>query len=216
MRKRLVVFAGGGAPLTIFYNGTISVFDMSSDQAKQIMKIADNGSSGLKNACEPAEVVKAKINQSSTANKGILTNVKEEIIEEVFRVVGAAISLALKRVPNMILAVRKIIIRTLKMLFSGIILQGWYSHAPDELVYRVDMKIIRCVGSFMFGGLTTFLIYYMITTFFLYVLDWNFTTNIDGVSKSFTVKCGMRGYLEPTYNAVGYVDREVRDTGTIP
>nr|GFA87639.1 hypothetical protein [Tanacetum cinerariifolium] len=52
-------------------NGNVSVFDMSSDQAEQIMKIADNGSSGLKFACEPAVVVKAEINQSSSDNKDL-------------------------------------------------------------------------------------------------------------------------------------------------
>ncbi|KAL4578648.1 hypothetical protein LXL04_014776 [Taraxacum kok-saghyz] len=61
-------------------------------------------------------------------------------------IVGVAIALALKRVPSRRFAVRKIIIRTLKMLFWGILLQGGYSHAPDELVYGVDMKKIRWCG----------------------------------------------------------------------
>ncbi|KAK9048932.1 hypothetical protein SSX86_032101 [Deinandra increscens subsp. villosa] len=61
-------------------------------------------------------------------------------------IVGVAIALALKRVPNMKHAVRKIIIRTLKMLFWGILLQGGYSHAPDDLEYGVDMKKIRWCG----------------------------------------------------------------------
>ncbi|KAM0009936.1 putative heparan-alpha-glucosaminide N-acetyltransferase [Helianthus debilis subsp. tardiflorus] len=61
-------------------------------------------------------------------------------------IVGVAIALALKRVPNMKSAVRKIIIRTLKMLFWGILLQGGYSHAPDDLDYGVDMKKIRWCG----------------------------------------------------------------------
>ncbi|KAK1441063.1 hypothetical protein QVD17_06900 [Tagetes erecta] len=61
-------------------------------------------------------------------------------------IVGVAIALALKRVPNMKFAVRKIIIRTLKMLFWGILLQGGYSHAPDDLEYGVDMKKIRWCG----------------------------------------------------------------------
>ncbi|XP_076949252.1 uncharacterized protein LOC143621833 [Bidens hawaiensis] len=61
-------------------------------------------------------------------------------------IVGVAIALALKRVPNMKYAVRKIIIRTLKMLFWGILLQGGYSHAPDDLDYGVDMKKIRWCG----------------------------------------------------------------------
>ncbi|KAL8211486.1 hypothetical protein R6Q57_005923 [Mikania cordata] len=61
-------------------------------------------------------------------------------------IVGVAIALALKRVPSMKYAVRKIIIRTLKMLFWGILLQGGYSHAPDYLDYGVDMKKIRWCG----------------------------------------------------------------------
>ncbi|PNY02784.1 heparan-alpha-glucosaminide N-acetyltransferase-like protein, partial [Trifolium pratense] len=61
-------------------------------------------------------------------------------------IVGVAIALALKRIPKIKYAVRKIILRTLKLLFWGIILQGGYSHAPDELVYGVDMKIIRWCG----------------------------------------------------------------------
>ncbi|XP_022007303.1 heparan-alpha-glucosaminide N-acetyltransferase [Helianthus annuus] len=61
-------------------------------------------------------------------------------------IVGVAIALALKRVPNTKYAVKKIIIRTLKMLFWGIILQGGYSHAPYDLNYGVDMKKIRWCG----------------------------------------------------------------------
>ncbi|CAI9097949.1 OLC1v1034475C1 [Oldenlandia corymbosa var. corymbosa] len=61
-------------------------------------------------------------------------------------IVGVAIALALKRVPNVNAAVKRIITRTLKLLFWGILLQGGYSHAPDELVYGVDMKKIRWCG----------------------------------------------------------------------
>ncbi|XP_023925810.1 uncharacterized protein LOC112037229 isoform X1 [Quercus suber] len=55
-------------------------------------------------------------------------------------IVGVAITLALKKVPNIKHAIKKIVIRTLKLLFWGIILQGGYSHAPNELVYGVDIK----------------------------------------------------------------------------
>ncbi|GAU20332.1 hypothetical protein TSUD_338130, partial [Trifolium subterraneum] len=61
-------------------------------------------------------------------------------------IVGVAIALALKRIPKIKYAVRKIILRTLKLLFWGILLQGGYSHAPDELVYGIDMKFIRWCG----------------------------------------------------------------------
>ncbi|GJY12774.1 hypothetical protein Tco_0382083 [Tanacetum coccineum] len=133
----------------------------------------------------------------------ISTNVIEEVFG-VFGVVGVATALALKRVPNMKFAVRKIIIRTLKMLFWGIILQGWYSHAPDELVYGVDMKIIRWCGILQFRPTVLQPGHFSISK----LIDGN---DIDGVSKSFTVECGMRGHLEPACNTVGYVDRETGD-----
>ncbi|CAL1407477.1 unnamed protein product [Linum trigynum] len=61
-------------------------------------------------------------------------------------IVGMAIPLALKRVPNKTKAVKKVILRTLKLLFWGLLLQGGYSHAPDKLTYGVDMKRIRLCG----------------------------------------------------------------------
>ncbi|KAM6593146.1 hypothetical protein CsatA_000849 [Cannabis sativa] len=61
-------------------------------------------------------------------------------------IVGVAIALALKRVPKINDAVKKIILRTLKLLFWGILLQGGYSHAPSDLIYGVDMKQIRWCG----------------------------------------------------------------------
>ncbi|XP_038971840.1 heparan-alpha-glucosaminide N-acetyltransferase-like [Phoenix dactylifera] len=39
-------------------------------------------------------------------------------------IVGMAIPLSLKRIPNRLLAVRRVVVRTLKLLFWGIILQG--------------------------------------------------------------------------------------------
>ncbi|KAJ4848182.1 hypothetical protein Tsubulata_002977 [Turnera subulata] len=61
-------------------------------------------------------------------------------------IVGVAIALALKRIPKKKDAVKKIILRTLKLLFWGILLQGGYSHAPTDLLYGVDMKHIRWCG----------------------------------------------------------------------
>ncbi|ERM99394.1 heparan-alpha-glucosaminide N-acetyltransferase [Amborella trichopoda] len=61
-------------------------------------------------------------------------------------IVGVAIALALKKIPKVGDAVKKVILRTLKLLFWGIILQGGYSHAPDDLSYGVDMKHIRWCG----------------------------------------------------------------------
>ncbi|XAR69657.1 Heparan-alpha-glucosaminide N-acetyltransferase [Bertholletia excelsa] len=61
-------------------------------------------------------------------------------------IVGVAIALALKKRPKVSAAVKRIIIRTLKLLFWGILLQGGYSHAPDDLAYGIDMKQIRWCG----------------------------------------------------------------------
>ncbi|PKA62395.1 heparan-alpha-glucosaminide N-acetyltransferase [Apostasia shenzhenica] len=61
-------------------------------------------------------------------------------------IVGVAVSLALKRVSKVSYAIKKIILRTLKLLFWGLLLQGGYSHAPSDLSYGVDMKKIRWCG----------------------------------------------------------------------
>lgn len=55
-------------------------------------------------------------------------------------------SYILQRIPKVPFAIRKVILRTLKLLFWGILLQGGYSHAPDDLSYGIDMKIIRWCG----------------------------------------------------------------------
>ncbi|PKA58430.1 heparan-alpha-glucosaminide N-acetyltransferase [Apostasia shenzhenica] len=51
-----------------------------------------------------------------------------------------------QRMPNRLLAVRRVLWRTIKLIFWGLILQGGYSHAPDQLTYGVDMKHIRWCG----------------------------------------------------------------------
>ncbi|XP_044482309.1 heparan-alpha-glucosaminide N-acetyltransferase isoform X2 [Mangifera indica] len=61
-------------------------------------------------------------------------------------IVGVAIALALKRIPSQLEAVKKVILRTLKLLFWGILLQGGFSHAPDKLTYGVDVTMIRWCG----------------------------------------------------------------------
>lgn len=61
-------------------------------------------------------------------------------------IVGMAIPLSLKRIPNRLQAVIKVLVRTLKLLFWGLLLQGGFSHAPDHLTYGVDMKLIRWCG----------------------------------------------------------------------
>ncbi|GKV18523.1 hypothetical protein SLEP1_g28889 [Rubroshorea leprosula] len=61
-------------------------------------------------------------------------------------IVGMAIPLALKRVSRRREAFGKVIFRTLKLFLLGLLLQGGFSHAPDELTYGVDMKMIRIGG----------------------------------------------------------------------
>lgn len=61
-------------------------------------------------------------------------------------IVGMAIPLAFKRITSRHHAVKRVIVRTLKLLFWGILLQGGFSHAPDKLTYGVDMKKIRWCG----------------------------------------------------------------------
>ncbi|XP_019440579.1 PREDICTED: heparan-alpha-glucosaminide N-acetyltransferase-like [Lupinus angustifolius] len=61
-------------------------------------------------------------------------------------IVGMTIPLALKRIPNKLVAVKKVLVRTIKLLFWGLLLQGGFSHAPDNLTYGVDMKHIRWCG----------------------------------------------------------------------
>ncbi|XP_065853498.1 uncharacterized protein [Euphorbia lathyris] len=61
-------------------------------------------------------------------------------------IVGMAIPLAFKRIISRNGAVKKVILRSLKLLFWGLLLQGGFSHAPDKLTYGVDMKKIRWCG----------------------------------------------------------------------
>ncbi|KAG5244787.1 heparan-alpha-glucosaminide N-acetyltransferase [Salix suchowensis] len=61
-------------------------------------------------------------------------------------IVGMAIPLTFKRISSRDHAVKKMIVRTFKLLFWGIMLQGGFSHAPDKLSYGVDMKKIRWSG----------------------------------------------------------------------
>ncbi|XP_024963781.1 heparan-alpha-glucosaminide N-acetyltransferase isoform X1 [Cynara cardunculus var. scolymus] len=61
-------------------------------------------------------------------------------------IVGMSIALALKRIRDRCIATKKVLLRTLKLIFWGLLLQGGFSHAPDKLSYGVDMKNIRWCG----------------------------------------------------------------------
>ncbi|MFS7944014.1 putative transcription factor TIFY family [Helianthus anomalus] len=45
------------APMTIFYNGTVSVFDVTSNQAESILKLAESVNSVSKNVVESTRVI---------------------------------------------------------------------------------------------------------------------------------------------------------------
>ncbi|WVY95844.1 hypothetical protein V8G54_027995 [Vigna mungo] len=147
-------------------------------------------------------------------------------------IVGVAIALALKRIPKVKDAVKKIILRTLKLLFWGVLLQ------VTMILHTVSMQriaLVYCVVALIetyttklrpsslkpghlsifsayqwqwVGGFVAFVIY-MVTTFSLYVPDWSFVDYNSQEPKRYTVQCGMRGHLGPACNAVGYVDRQV-------
>ncbi|KAJ4719447.1 Heparan-alpha-glucosaminide N-acetyltransferase [Melia azedarach] len=144
-------------------------------------------------------------------------------------IVGMAIPLALKRIPSRVEAVKKVIVRTLKLLFWGILLQGGFSHAPDELTYGVDIRMIRWCGILQRIALAYFLVSLVeiftkdlqvkdrsvnqISIFKLYCWHWLMAACIliESVDYGmvFNVTCGVRGKLNPPCNAVGYIDRKV-------
>ncbi|KAF9588172.1 hypothetical protein IFM89_007861, partial [Coptis chinensis] len=77
---------------------------------------------------------------------GMVAHLADFIMPFFLFIVGVAIALALKRIQKVGDTVKKIIIKTIKLLLWGIILQGGYSHAPDDLSYGIDMKQIHWRG----------------------------------------------------------------------
>ncbi|XP_039125014.1 heparan-alpha-glucosaminide N-acetyltransferase isoform X1 [Dioscorea cayenensis subsp. rotundata] len=61
-------------------------------------------------------------------------------------IVGVALGLAYKRVPNRVVATRKAILRALKLCLLGLVLQGGYFHGIHNLTYGVDIAYIRWMG----------------------------------------------------------------------
>ncbi|GMH21883.1 hypothetical protein Nepgr_023726 [Nepenthes gracilis] len=121
-------------------------------------------------------------------------------------ILGMAIPQALKRIPNSLMAVRKVILRTLKHLFWGILLQGGYSHAPDDLTYGVDVKKVRWCGILQRIALA-----HLVVALLEIAAKNEFRVqNSDSADygKYFTIICGVRGKLDPPCNVVGYVDRK--------
>ncbi|XP_076956785.1 protein TIFY 9-like [Bidens hawaiensis] len=59
-----VNMASSAPPLTIIYNGTVSVFDVSPDKADDIMKLAEKVNSVTKSVAEPMVPVKVESDRS--------------------------------------------------------------------------------------------------------------------------------------------------------
>ncbi|XP_043713982.1 heparan-alpha-glucosaminide N-acetyltransferase-like [Telopea speciosissima] len=63
-------------------------------------------------------------------------------------IVGVAIALMYKRLSNnRDVATKKALIRTLKLILLGLLLQGGYFHGINDLTYGVDIKRIRLMGT---------------------------------------------------------------------
>uniref|UniRef100_A0A0E0KQ62 Heparan-alpha-glucosaminide N-acetyltransferase catalytic domain-containing protein n=1 Tax=Oryza punctata TaxID=4537 RepID=A0A0E0KQ62_ORYPU len=61
-------------------------------------------------------------------------------------IVGVALALAYKRVPNKLEATRKAILRALKLFCVGLVLQGGFFHGVRSLTFGIDMENIRLMG----------------------------------------------------------------------
>ncbi|XP_020593409.1 heparan-alpha-glucosaminide N-acetyltransferase-like, partial [Phalaenopsis equestris] len=60
--------------------------------------------------------------------------------------VGVSIALACRKATNKFAATRKIIMRTIKLFWLGVLLQGGYFHGRNHLTYGVDIDHIRWLG----------------------------------------------------------------------
>ncbi|KAI5074478.1 hypothetical protein GOP47_0010439 [Adiantum capillus-veneris] len=61
-------------------------------------------------------------------------------------IVGVSVALAYKTVINRLDAVYKLVIRVLKLFVLGLLLQGGYLHAVNDLSYGVDIQKMRIMG----------------------------------------------------------------------
>ncbi|ONK78257.1 uncharacterized protein A4U43_C02F16290 [Asparagus officinalis] len=61
-------------------------------------------------------------------------------------IVGVALTLAYKRVSNRAVATMKAMLRALKLLILGLVLQGGYFHGVNNLTYGVDLLTMRLMG----------------------------------------------------------------------
>ncbi|KAA0037686.1 hypothetical protein IC582_008601 [Cucumis melo] len=61
-------------------------------------------------------------------------------------IVGVSLALAYKKIPSRGIATQKAVLRTLKLLFLGLFLQGGFLHGVNNLTYGVDIQQIRWMG----------------------------------------------------------------------
>ncbi|XP_024519084.1 heparan-alpha-glucosaminide N-acetyltransferase isoform X2 [Selaginella moellendorffii] len=61
-------------------------------------------------------------------------------------IVGVALALVYKKIPSKLDSTRKAILRSLKLFFLGVFLQGGYFHGENDLSYGVDLTLIRWCG----------------------------------------------------------------------
>lgn len=61
-------------------------------------------------------------------------------------IVGVALALTYKRIPCRILATKMAVLRAMKLLFVGLLLQGGYIHGIRDLTYGVNIDRIRWTG----------------------------------------------------------------------
>ncbi|KAK9272153.1 hypothetical protein L1049_002524 [Liquidambar formosana] len=153
-------------------------------------------------------------------------------------IVGVSLGLTCKKISCKCIATRKAVLRALKLLVLGLLLQGGYFHGLNDLTYGVDVEQFRwmgilqqCVrfGSRVTDGISTglslhrkyqfqWLLIFVLTTVYisllygLYVPDWTYQIPSDSSSlapMTFSVKCGARGDTGPACNAVAMIDRKI-------
>ncbi|XP_020581338.1 heparan-alpha-glucosaminide N-acetyltransferase isoform X2 [Phalaenopsis equestris] len=160
-------------------------------------------------------------------------------------IVGVSLGLTFKNVSNRIATTMKVVLRALKLITIGLLLQGGYFHGIRSLTFGVDLQRIRLMGvlqrigiayllvavcevwhrsdalvdsgyslmkkyrtQLLVGGVLTATYVYLL--YGLFVPDWEYQIPLqDGITKFYSVKCGVRGDTSPACNAVGMIDRKI-------
>ncbi|KAI3982252.1 hypothetical protein MKX01_026225 [Papaver californicum] len=121
-------------------------------------------------------------------------------------IVGVALGLTYKKVPCRVDATKKAILRALKLLIFGLVLQGGYLHGINNLTYDVDIQRIRWTGTLQ-DICTRVTVTYTALIYGLYVPDWEY--QLPSENSSISVKCGVRGDTGPACKAVGMIDHKL-------